>query len=56
MLFISSQELFLFLRYLNVCSNFFGHVGKRLGKKVKVNLKTYDVKNWERNNCNTQLQ
>ena len=27
-----------FLRYLNVCSDVFGHVGKRLDKKVKVNL------------------
>ena len=27
-----------FLRYLNVCSDVFGDVGKRLDKKVKVNL------------------
>ena len=34
----------LFLsRYLNFCPNFFGDLGKRLDKKVKINFKTYDV-------------
>ena len=34
---------------------FVGHVGKPLGKKVKANLKTYDVTNWGRNNYNTYI-
>ena len=29
----------IMLRYLNFCPDFFGHVGKRLDKKVKVNFK-----------------
>ena len=40
----------LFLRYLNFCSDFFGHEKKRLGKKAWVNLKIYDVTNWIINN------
>ena len=27
---------FLFLRYLNFCPDFFGHLGKRLDKKLKL--------------------
>ena len=27
-------KLFLFLRYSNFCPDFFGHLGKRLEKKV----------------------
>ena len=34
-------------------SDFFNHVGKRLDKKVKVNVKIYDVINWTTNNHNT---
>ena len=33
------ESFFLLLRYLNFCPDFFGHVGKRLDKKVKVNFK-----------------
>ena len=33
----------------------FGHVGKRLDKKVEVNLKIYDVADWIENNCNTHI-
>ena len=43
MLFIPSQKLFSLYRYLNFCSDSFGHVGKWLDKKAKVNFKTYDV-------------
>ena len=32
-------NLFLFLRYLNFYPDFFGHVGKRLDEKAKINLK-----------------
>ena len=55
MLFISSEELFSFLRYLNFCLDFFGHVGKRLDKKLKVNLKIYVVTAWLTNYYNTHI-
>ena len=29
-------KAFLFLRYLNFCHDFFGHVGKQLDKKLKL--------------------
>ena len=35
----------LSLRYLNLCPGIFGHVGKRLDKKAKVNFKIFDVTN-----------
>ena len=44
--FASTLKLFLFLRLLNFCPDFLGHVGKRLDKKPKVNFITYDVTNW----------
>ena len=53
-LFIPPWKLFLFLSYLNFCPDFFGHVGKWLDKKAKVNLKTHNAINWETNKCNTQ--
>ena len=43
------------LRYLNVCPKCLNNVGKLLDKGVKVNLKIYDVKNWERNNYNIHI-
>ena len=55
MLFISSQKLYSFLKYLNFSPEFFGHIGKRLVKKVKVNFKIRDVVNWGTNNCNTYI-
>ena len=39
MLFYFTEKLFSFLRYLNCCPNFFGHLGKWLDKKDNVNLK-----------------
>ena len=51
--FISSEKLSSFLRYLNFCPDFFGHIEKRLDKKTKVNLKIYDAKDWQTNNYNT---
>ena len=44
--FISSKKFFL---------HFFGHVGKRLVKKAKVNFKTCDIINWDTNNYNKQI-
>ena len=35
---------------LNFCADFFGNVGKRLDKKVKVNFEMYDVINQETKN------
>ena len=46
MLFISPQKLFSLLVYSNFFPDFFGPVGKKLDKKVKMN----DVTNWETNN------
>ena len=43
------------LRFLNFCSNFFGHVVKQLNKKPKVNFRIYDHKNWETNNYNMHI-
>ena len=40
MVIIQLQKLFLFLRYLNFCPEFFGHVGKQLGKKAKLKFMT----------------
>ena len=39
-----------YLRYVNFCSDLFGHAGNRLDKNAKVNSKIYDVTNWEANN------
>ena len=39
---------FLFLRYINFCPDFFGHVGKRLDKEAEINFKIYDVINWKK--------
>ena len=34
----------------------FGHVGKRLDEKAKVNFKIHDVTNWLTNNYNTLIE
>ena len=39
--------LLLLLRYLIFFPEFFGHVGKRIDKKAKVNFKIYDISDWE---------
>ena len=33
----------------------FGHVGKRLDKKTKINFEIYDVTDWETNNYNIYI-
>ena len=53
MLFTSSQKLLSCLRYLNFFPDFF--VMQKIDKKVKFNLKVYDVKHWTPNNCNTYI-
>ena len=41
-------KAFLFLIFSNFYNNFFGHIRKRLDKKVvEVNFKIYDVIDWE---------
>ena len=55
MFFISSEMLFCFLRYLQFCSDFFCYIGKQLDKKTKVNLKIYDVTNWNTSNYNKHI-
>ena len=44
--------LFLFLRYFNFCSDFFGHVEKRLDEKANINFKISDVIGWKKNDYN----
>ena len=48
-------KLFFFSRYLYFLFPLFGHVGKRLDKKVEVNFKIYDVADWTANNYNTHI-
>ena len=38
-------EAFPFSRYLNFCPDIFGHVGKQLDRKPKVNIKIYFFQN-----------
>ena len=55
MLFISSSKLFWFQRYLSFCLDFFGHLGKLLDKKARVDFKIHDVLNCETNHYNTHI-
>ena len=48
-------KLFSFLRYSNFCPDFFGHLGKRLDKKAKINFKIYNAADWTTNNYNTHI-
>ena len=45
----SVLKIFKFLSWL------FGHVGKRLHKKTKVNFKIYDATDWTANSSNTHI-
>ena len=40
-IFILAWKLFFFLRYLNICPDFFGRAEKRFDKKPEVNLSNY---------------
>ena len=55
MLFISPKKALFALKIFKVLSWLFGHVAKRLDKKVKVNFKFYDAIAWLTNNCNTHI-
>ena len=50
MLFISCEELFLFLTFL---SRRFGYVEKELDKEAMVTFKIYEPTDWTVNNCKT---
>ena len=43
------------MRYLNVCPDFFDHVGKRLNKKAKVSFKINNIRDWITSNYNTHI-
>ena len=45
----------MFLEYSVFGSDFFGRVGKRLDKKVKVDFRICGVTKWEANNYNTHI-
>ena len=36
-------------------SRLFGHVGKQVDKKPRINFKIYDVTDWQINNYNTHI-
>ena len=55
MLFISSQKLFSFSRYLSFYHDFLVMQKKRLDQKDKVNFKIHDVTTWLTNNCNAHI-
>ena len=46
-------KLFSLLKYLHFCPDFCGQPGERLGKRAKVNFKTYDFKDLTTNKFNT---
>ena len=37
----------MFSKYFNFCPDFFDHLGKKLEKKAKTNLKIYGIISWE---------
>ena len=43
------------LKISNFCWLFFGHAGKPIDKKTKVNFKIYDVTDWGANSYNTHI-
>ena len=46
---------FHFVLKINFSSDFFGHVGKQLDKKAKVNFKKFNVLGWATNRYNTHI-
>ena len=43
------------LKIFKSCADFFGHVGRRLDKRAKVNFKIYDITDLVTNNSNTHF-
>ena len=54
MFFISLLKPFSFSRYLTFCLDILAML-KNKDEKVKVNLKSYEVRTWETNTCNTHF-
>ena len=52
--YFTSKALFV-LKIFKFLSSLFGHVGKQLDKKDKVNFRFYDVTAWLTNSCNTHI-
>ena len=52
MLFMTPKKLFSLWIFSNFCADIFGHLGKRINRKTKVNFKIDEVTNWETNNYN----
>ena len=53
--FISSEKLFSFLRYLKFFPDFFCYIEKQLDRKAKVNFKIYGITNWKTKNYNKHI-
>ena len=53
--FYSSSKAYFIFKILKFFSWLFGHVGKQLDQKDKVNFKFYDVTTWLTNNCNPHI-
>ena len=54
----SFRSVLSVLKMFKFSPDFFGHVGKKLKvnlRKVKVNLKVYDITTWLTNKCNTHI-
>ena len=49
-----AEALFVFKIFIFLCW-LFGHVGKQLDKKAKVNFKIYDVTGWAADNRNIHI-
>ena len=47
--------MFMFLKYLHICPDIFGYVGKWFDKKATVNSKIYGVTDWTTNNYNPHI-
>ena len=45
----------MFLENLNLCQDFFNHLGKRHDQKINDNFKIYDVADWITNNYNARI-
>ena len=55
MLFISSEKLFSFSRYLSFSQDCLVMHEKRLDQKDNVNFKIHNVTTWFKSNCNTYI-
>ena len=48
MRFIAPGKLILFVKYLDFCPDYLGHVGKWFDKKAKVIFIFCDINNWKK--------